>query len=97
MDSKEYIKLHNESNKRQLRVYLERNKDYAQDDDVLLNDYGVHLVCLALGIDVLRSPEEADWFRLADKLVRERNKHKRDNLDDAINYLRRIMAWENEK
>jgi hypothetical protein len=91
MNLKDYLKMTSESNGRQNKIYIERNKNYATDDDVLENSHIVSLICYFMRIDVASS-EGCDWFRLVDKLVRERRKHRQDNLDDAMNYLRRIMA-----
>jgi hypothetical protein len=92
MNLKDYLKMTAESNGRQNKIYIERNKNYATDDDVLKNSWMVTWICQAWEIEPMDNPVESDWFRLVDKLTRERNCHKRDNLDDAMNYLRRIMA-----
>lgn len=96
MKLKDYIKMAKGADARQLRIYIERNKDYAGENDTLLNDKLTCAICEMLNIDVRLSGEEVSWFRLIDKLCRDRVRRKQDNLDDAQNYIRRIMAWRQE-
>lgn len=92
MNLKDFLAMSDGDYRRQMRIYIERNKDYASEEDCLQNDEVMAELCKLLRIDTT-TPVGVNWFRFLDKIVRDRNKPKQDNLDDAMNYMRRIMAW----
>jgi hypothetical protein len=97
MDIKTFLKQSKMDNERQLKIYEERNKGYGSKEDTLIDNVVVASICFLWDIDPCGNAVDTDWFRLVDKLTRHRIKPKLDNLDNAMNYIRRIMAAEKEK
>ena len=84
----DYLKQAEKDHTEELKVFVDRNKIYATDDDIFDNTKRVAEIARALGIEI--TAEDVEWVYFIGKLVRECRHHKEDNFTDAVNYLRRI-------
>ena len=88
MKLSDYLKQAEKDHTEELKVFVDRNKIYATDDDIFDNTKRIAEIARALGIEI--TAEDVEWVYFIGKLVRERRNHRDDNFIDAINYLRRI-------